>query len=128
MLLTKRDIFDDIFDALDPFGPLASRPRTGLFTPLDAGIRRSVTDDELSLSVDLPGTKSEDLEITFETNGAMKIASKRSDLQLESTHRCSLGEDWDRDSAEASLEDGVLTVKLRKLEKAKPKRLLLKTK
>jgi HSP20 family molecular chaperone IbpA len=126
MLLAKRSLFDDIFDTLDPFGPLSQRPQIGPFMALDAGIRRSSTEDELILNVDLPGAKKDTIELTFENNGILRINSRRADLQLEATHRCSISSEWDRDSADASLEDGVLTIRLKKLEKAKPKKLLIK--
>lgn len=91
-----------------------------------AGVRRSVTNDELTLSVDLPGTKKENVDVTFESNGYVRISAKRSDLQQESTYRYSLDSEWDRDSGEATLEDGVLSLRFKKREEAKPRKLLLK--
>jgi HSP20 family molecular chaperone IbpA len=128
------DLLGDIFDSTYPLAPVrlppdSSRSRPSLWTLTtfaDADVRRTVKDDELTLSVDLPGAKKEDVELTFEANGTLCVKSKRADLQLESTHRCSLPDEWDRDSAEAALDAGVLTVKLRKLERAKPRKLLLK--
>lgn len=124
--MIKHDLFDDLLDAFDPFGPFSLYPRTGPYLTVDAGVRRVATEDELKLSIDLPGVKKDDVEISFETNNMLKVVSKRADLQSESTHRCSLSNEWDQDSAEASLEDGVLTLRLKKSERAKPKKLLLK--
>lgn len=123
--MIKHDLFDDLLGVLDPLTPLSVRPRAGSYLTMDVGVRRDVTEDELKLNIDLPGVKKEDVEISFESN-TLKVLSKRADLQSESTHRCSLSNEWDQDSAEASLEDGVLTLRLKKTERAKPKKLLLK--
>lgn len=125
-MLAKRDLFDELFDSFDVFRPLSVRPLVDLRDSHGVGVRRSVTNDELTLSVDLPGTKKEDVDVMFESNGYVRISAKRSDLQEESTYRYSLGSEWDRDSGEATLEDGVLSLRFKKREEAKPRKLLLK--
>jgi len=125
-MLAKRDLFDELLDPFDLLRSYPARPLVDLREPRVIDIRRSATNDELTLSVDLPGTKKEDVDVTFEPNGYIRVSAKRSDLKQESTYRCSLGLEWDRDTGEATLEDGVLSLRFKKREEAKPRKLLLK--
>lgn len=125
-VLFKRDSSFFPFDVDDFFDDLV-RPlsRTRVVRPNDLLVRSASTDSELTLSVDLPGVKKENVEITFEPR-AIRIVAKRSDLGSESKHSSSLSEEWDRDSAEATLADGVLVVRVKKLERSGSRKLIVK--
>jgi HSP20 family molecular chaperone IbpA len=78
-----------------------------------------------SISVDLPGVKSKDVSLTV-TGRIVKISGKLRNEEFERTYR--LSRDYDPDSADASLEDGVLTIKFRKSSTSETKSIEIKTK
>lgn len=96
----------------------------------------SETDDAYVLSLDLPGIRREDLEIMME-NGTLRISGERN-MQEEHEGRqyyrieraygrffrsFDFGPNADPDNVEASFDDGVLTVRVGKLEDRKPRRI-----
>lgn len=118
------DYFDDIIsDAF--FSPLYKT--RGLRVPTRSSeMRSTVNGDQLTISIDVPGSRKDDVEITFESGNVMKVVAKRQDLDSTSTYRYTVPEAWDRDSADAKLEDGVLTILLTKREREKSRKLLVK--
>lgn len=86
------------------------------------------------LTLDLPGVKRSELELSFE-NGELTIVGRRPVANPEANvlHRESRVGDYrrvfeldasiDATAISASLEDGVLTVSLPKAERAKPRRI-----
>jgi HSP20 family molecular chaperone IbpA len=96
------------------------------------------TDDELVLCGDLPGVKSDCLDIRFE-NGELvihgKVEARNEGAQftyqeygLGDFYRSfTIGEAIDSSKIAAKLRDGVLTVHLPKTEKVKPRRIKVKT-
>ena len=96
------------------------------------------TDEEIRFDVEMPGFRSEDLEITLE-NGILTIAGEKKDRREEgrrdSDYRL-LERRYGRyqrsftvpptvrgDACEADYADGVLTVRLPKSEEARPRRI-----
>ena len=88
------------------------------------------TDDAYLISVDMPGVKSEDLELSID-GGVLSINASRKDhfadenserrtLQTYS-RRWTLPENVDEASLEAHLEDGILQLALPKKEKEEAK-------
>lgn len=120
--------FRDLFDTLMPevAAPSFWMP------PLD--LRED--DDKLTVSVELPGLKREDFEISLQ-DGNLRIAGeKKSENEKKdgSTYRSerfygrferaiSLPVDVDGSKVQAVYRDGVLTITLPKAEKAKPKKI-----
>jgi len=93
------------------------------------------TDEELVLVADMPGVKSADLDVTLEKNvltisgrtGPVDVG-ERSLVQAEyepgDYYRAfTVSEEIDQKKIEASLKEGVLTVQLPKVKKARPKRI-----
>jgi HSP20 family protein len=94
------------------------------------------TDSSLSLMVELPGLKREDVEITVENN-VLTIRGERKfekDVDQESYHRIersygafsrsfTLPSNVATDKVEAKFEDGVLRIELPKREEARPRRI-----
>ncbi len=117
--------FDDLIDSIsiDPFTPLFVKRRT-IRSAFDG--RVSVEDEKLKIGFDVPGVKKEDVDVTFEAGNVIKVVAKRTDTSAISTWRYSVPEAWDRESADAKLEDGVLTIALAKREEKKAHKLLIK--
>jgi HSP20 family protein len=91
--------------------------------------------DELVWRADLPGTPKEEVEIKLE-NGVLSVDARRRDEAFEGKtprHRerrgYELHRSWnlpdtvDPDSVQASVEDGVLTVRLHRLPAPTPRRI-----
>jgi HSP20 family molecular chaperone IbpA len=111
------------------------RTRSGLtFTPRVDIVE---TDNELLLLADLPGVRSDDLDIRFE-NGELvllgKCAARNENVDFmlneygvgDFYRAFAISETIDSTRIAAELKNGVLTVHLPKTERAKPKRIAVK--
>jgi HSP20 family protein len=94
------------------------------------------TDDETILIADLPGMREDDVEVTVKApklivRGERKPADARYVTRQRfhgSFERIfELGEAYDLDRVDANLADGVLTIRLAKAARAKPRRIKLMT-
>ncbi len=131
-------------------GRLGSPLSTRLgFDPLHALDQAFCSDDDLSVEVDVredadsyfvdadvPGFARDDIDVTFE-NGLLTLSGERKNTETregENYHiterrvgRFSrsfrIAEGVKEDSVEASLKDGVLTIKLAKADDVKPRRI-----
>jgi HSP20 family protein len=93
---------------------------------------------QFRVEVELPGVKSEDLDITFEDN-ALRIKAERKSPEAERKYWhnervygevarvISLPDTVDPDSIEASLTDGVLHLTIAKRPETQPKKISVKT-
>lgn len=98
------------------------------------------TENEYEITVDLPGMKTEDVNVEFR-NGDLWITGERKqehEEQRKNWHRVerrygqfrrvlNLGQDVDPDKVNAEFKDGVLKVTVPKSEKSKPKRIEIKS-
>jgi HSP20 family protein len=95
--------------------------------------------DELTVLVDIPGVKADDVDIQFEA-GALAISGRVGDRQPQGTqyllqeygigdfHRCfQVSEVIDAGRISAECGDGVLTVHLPKVEAAKPRKIAVQS-
>ncbi|MET8562691.1 Hsp20/alpha crystallin family protein [Streptomyces flaveolus] len=92
------------------------------------------TDDAYLVEVDLPGVRKDDIAIELnagelsvhgeikekERSGVLRSRTRRSG---QFDYRVTLPQDTDEENVTAELTDGVLTVKVPKAEKAKPRRI-----
>ena len=95
-------------------------------------------EDAFILNMELPGMKKEDINVTCE-NGVLRITGEK---KLEETQKAgeyhrlerrfgrfirelSLGSEGNVEMAEAVFKDGILSIRLPKMESAKPKRIEL---
>jgi len=97
------------------------------------------TEDALNMHVELPGIAKKDITIEVK-DGVLNISGERryeKDVKEENAHRIeraygrftrsfSLPRNVNADAVEASMQDGVLHVRLPKLESAKPKAITIK--
>ncbi|HOW83806.1 MAG TPA: Hsp20/alpha crystallin family protein [Spirochaetota bacterium] len=93
------------------------------------------TDDAYSLKLEMPGVKKENLEITMNDN-ELEISGKiqkdetngknlkYSEYELFDYYRSfRVGNDIDRNSIKAELDNGILTLTLHKSEEVKPRKI-----
>ena len=128
----RRDM-DRLFDALWSDHPAAS----GVFPPMNV----TQHGDKYFVRAELPGVRSEDLQISVERN-KLSLSGKR-DIPAEqegvSYHRrertggafnrsITLPDDLNADAVEATHTDGVLTIVLPKVEAAKARQIKVKAK
>lgn len=96
-----------------------------------------VGEDELALTVDLPGVRDEDLELTLQ-HDVLTLTAKREVAAPEGqraqlrerrgfdiTRRFALPVSVDPEKVNATLRDGVLTVTLAKAESARPRTITI---
>jgi len=107
-------LFDDL---------LSWNPRGGEVLWTASPVQVSHGEDGVSLSVDMPGVDPRDLDLTFEA-GQLTIAGKRGERSYRYT--VALGDEYDPDSIEATLDKGVLSLTAAKRPEAKPKKIALK--
>jgi HSP20 family protein len=128
-------LFEDAFnDMLRPFEAEGVSDRA--WAPA-VDIRE--TDDDVTLLVDLPGMKKEDVDVTLENN-VLTVSGERKFDREESndnyhriersygsfTRSFTLNQNVHTDKVDANFKDGVLTISLPKEEQAKPRRISIK--
>ena len=139
MSVSRWDPFQDLLAIQDEMNQVFGRARQGqgqggrVWAPaLDISERK----DAYVVTVEVPGVKAEDLDITLE-DGLLTIQGERqftSESSEEQYHRVerrygsfrrsiTLPSQVQADAIEASFEDGVLEVVVPKAEEAKPKKI-----
>jgi len=122
--LTVWSPFERAMDSI--FQDFDSRDREGVLrTVLDE------TDNEYILRAEVPGLSEDDIDVSFE-NGVISLKAhykeEGKNIFREGTWaRAYRAPDVDGDNVNAELKDGVLVVTLPKAEKAKPKRIAIKS-
>ncbi|MGI5288409.1 Hsp20/alpha crystallin family protein [Nonomuraea polychroma] len=131
MLLTSIDPFFQEFER--QFNRLAQQTFDvgGTVMPMD-GLRR---DDDVLLRFDLPGIDPESIEVTVD-RGVLSVSAHREEEVAENerlfvrerpmgtfTRRVYLSEHLDSDQIDAGYANGVLTVRIPVLERAKPRKV-----
>lgn len=114
--MLKPDLFDAFF-----YGLPTTRTRSSILNDY----RVESTAEGLELSVDLPGVKSKDLTVQV-TGRQVSITGKARGEDVKHTYRIS--KDFDPDTAEAVLEDGVLTLFFKKSKGQEARTLQVKVK
>lgn len=112
MLISYR-ISNDILDAFDQlwYGT-SSANVSSTFTEV-------VKDDGTWLvSLEVPGCKSKDVQITYD-NGIVRVKAKKGSREIERVIVIKKG--YDPQSASAHVEDGILTLMMKQKEAVKPK-------
>jgi HSP20 family protein len=97
------------------------------------------TDNELTLYADVPGVAPEDVDLRYEggeliLHGRVKPRHREEDFVLQDYVECdfyrafSIHESIDAGKIEAECKNGVLTVHLPKVERARPKQITVRSK
>jgi HSP20 family protein len=134
-MMTLRQAMDQLFD--DAF----TRPRGASGVSLVPAMDLYQTEDEVVVKANLPGLKSEDVQISL-ANGVLSLRGefKQEDEKNDATYHMlerrygtferavTLPTDVQADKAKADFEDGVLTITLPKAEAVKPKTITIKAK
>ena len=122
-------MFDDVMGSM-----LGTATSTRTFDP---SIDVHVSDDALVFVCDVPGIKQDDLEVTLENHvltikGARKFQGKEDEQVMlgraygSFSRAYTLPEHVDGDNLSAQLADGVLTIRIPKQPKAKPKKIQIR--
>jgi HSP20 family protein len=134
---------------MEPFSSLFDSPTRRLLSS-DESIRAFappadlvITDDEVTVLMDLPGFKSEDLEIeltdeVLTVRGERRYPYAKEGSEDRTFYRFERGygrferilhvpKGLERDAVSASMEDGVLTLHIPKSESRKPRRIEIET-
>jgi len=141
--MAKELVRRDPFDVFTPFFNLNRTFNRMLDVPGERNERMLVpamdvveSEDHLVISAELPGMSKDAVKITIE-NGVLTLSGEKKYEQVEehkdfhsmerrfgSFHRSvTLPRQLDADKAEASFENGVLTIRIPRSEEAKPKQL-----
>jgi HSP20 family protein len=93
---------------------------------------------EVTLTIDMTGVKKEDLSISIE-NSELRVSGKRPEEETQGRYLVrerrygdfvntfTLDDTIDQNNVDASLDNGLLTVKLHLKEEVKPKRIQIKS-
>jgi HSP20 family protein len=88
------------------------------------------TDSELVLLADMPGVTDQGLQLEV-SRGVLTLEAQREVAENGNKHgyyrQFKLSERIDADAGQAQLKNGVLTLRLPKIEAAKPKKIAVKT-
>ncbi|HLB38862.1 MAG TPA: Hsp20/alpha crystallin family protein [Actinomycetota bacterium] len=137
-MLAKWDPFRDLLSVEDEFERLLGRPSARMAWAPALDVRE--TEDRFEVTVDLPGMESDDVTVTFES-GVLTVSGKRefsSEQKDETFHRIErsygsfarsirLPHVADPERIDASFDKGVLSVRVPKVEAAKPRTIEVKT-
>ena len=85
--------------------------------------KTEVKENQLHLSVDLPGVKSTDLSVQAEGR-TIKIVGKRKGEEIK--HSYTLSKEYDPETTSATLEDGVLTLIFGKTQAVESRKIEVK--
>lgn len=137
-LVSFRDAMDRLFE------DSIIRPRWGWIAPMRAAnlaIDMFETKDKVVVKAALPGIKPEEVEVTITGNTLTISGESNEEDEVEEkdflrrerrygsfTRTVTLPERLKTDKADASFENGVLTLKFPKSEEVKPKMIKIKTK
>lgn len=126
MLAKYNDVmtpYYNLFD-YDPF-KLVDDIFYGTRNRSSSNYRVETTQENLVLSIDLPGVKSKDLDVKA-TGKTITVSGKIRGEDFKHVYRVS--KDYDAESVDASLEDGVLTLSFDKIEATQTKSISVKVK
>ena len=115
-----------LFDTLRTLDDLCSTPTTRTKVYTNSSVYRvEEKDNELHLSIDLPGVKSKDISVQV-MGREIKVTGKLRGEDFKYSY--ALSRDYDPDTVAATHEDGVLTLTFGKTVTAKTKTVEIKVK
>jgi HSP20 family protein len=141
-LLEPMDEFDRLQDEINKLFDWTYPSNRGLFDrSLSPAVDIVETGDEIVLTCDLPGVSKDDLDLSISRNVITIKGVKKGEQKKEGAktfrketwsgsfqRTLSLPETVDPDKVDASMKDGVLTVKIAKREEVKPRQISVNVK
>ncbi len=141
-LLEPMDEFERLQDEINKLFDWSYPSNRGLFDrSLSPAVDVVETGDEIVLTCDLPGVSRDDLDLSISRNVITIKGEKKGEQKKEGSktfrketwsgsfqRTLSLPETVDPDKVEASMKDGVLTVKIAKREEVKPRQISVNVK
>ncbi|MDY7027568.1 MAG: Hsp20/alpha crystallin family protein [Spirochaetota bacterium] len=141
-LLEPMDEFDRLQDEINKLFDWTYPSSRGLFDrSLSPAVDIVETGDEIVLTCDLPGVRRDDLDLSISRNVITIKGEKKGEQEKEGAktfrketwsgsfqRTLSLPETVDPDKVDASMKDGVLTVKIAKREEVKPRQISVNVK
>lgn len=141
-LLEPMDEFDRLQDEINKLFDWTYPSNRGLFDrSLSPAVDIVETSDEIVLTCDLPGVSKDDLDLSISRNVITIKGEKKGEQKKEGAktfrketwsgsfqRTLSLPETVDPDKVDASMKDGVLTVKIAKREEVKPRQISVNVK
>lgn len=86
-----------------------------------------VKEDRIIAKIDVPGCKADGIDLTL-NDGTLSVRAHRKDDGSYSSFATHIGSDYDSETAEAEIEDGVLTVTVTRFTKKIEKRIVVRKK
>lgn len=115
------------FHSFVPFETSAARLLNSFFdNDIYSYNRRFVYDETeggFTLTIELPGFKQSELDVTLE-NSVLTVSAKKNNKNYEQS--VTIPEGVDPEKIDAKLEDGVLVLRFTKLESTKPRKITIK--
>ena len=92
-------------------------PKEATVSNPETGVTIKENDGEMTVAVDLPGIKKESIKITIQDNKKLTIsAEKKAEIEPKTVNKViELPSAAEPDGAKATYEDGVLTLKIKKI-------------
>ena len=109
------------YSPLFSFDSLFDQAFDRMTTSYQSRLKLNENDSQYELTLELPGYSNKDVEVSVEDYVLTIKASN--DKRGETLRKVSLWEGIDFEKVTGKIEDGVLTVKLPKVEKVKPKKI-----
>jgi HSP20 family molecular chaperone IbpA len=116
----------DVFDALMSQRSFYFRPVRSLDERRSTFFKKEVADDKLTLSVDLPGVKPSDVEVSLEDANTIQITAKKNEKVFVDAS-CYVDDGFDAASAVPVLDLGVLKITFNKLPERETKKFTVLT-
>mgnify|MGYP002626201844 CR=1 FL=1 len=110
-------LFDDVLTDWRYFDRAPIRSAPGINTRVD-------DDGRLLCEFDVPGVSADDIEITVD-EGIITVSGKRGERSF--TYRFTPSADYDLDTAEAQIKDGLLTLSMVPYVRPEPKKIPIKS-
>jgi HSP20 family protein len=137
--LAPRHLFEEVQNAIDLFDELAVASRPQLSPASFPALNAWSDEENFYLEAEIPGMSLDELEIFVSDGKILTIKGRRADLQIEGANwlrrergsgsferEIQLPGRIDQNAVDATMKQGVLTLKLPKAQEIRPKRISVK--
>jgi len=137
--LSPRHLFEDVQNAFDLFDELTTASRPQLSPASFPALNAWGDEDHFYLEAEIPGMSLDDLEIFVSDGQVLSIKGRRAESQVQGAtwlrrergsgafeRQIQLPGPINQEGVDATLKQGVLTIKLPKAQEIRPKRINVK--